>query len=139
MLVSFPLQYSGSFIDTHLHEIFIIMKHKGYNRMIFLKDVIFEHQHFRVTGEKPDETYKNRERFGDDKIFFTMVKQRIESAGTIVNFIERGYCGKFNRNFETTISGAFFTYLFSRHLPLVPRLKMLTYLLARFLYAKTVN
>jgi hypothetical protein len=42
----FPSIYKGSFIDTHILDIFIRLKFLGLNRIYYLEGVIFEHLHF---------------------------------------------------------------------------------------------
>lgn len=60
LLEDFPKIYQGAFIDTHIHEIFKSLKFKGLDRMVFLEQTHFTHNHFLVTGEAPDSTYKER-------------------------------------------------------------------------------
>ena len=83
----FPLEYKGAFIDTHLFDIFERVKKSGFNRTIFLKDVIFEHRHYRSGKAEFDETYKNRNRFGDDQVFIDLIPLRQQGAKTLIETI----------------------------------------------------
>jgi hypothetical protein len=84
----FPIQYKGAFIDTHLFDIFERLRKKGFNRTIFLEDVVFEHRHYRSGKAQFDLTYKNRNRFGDDQVFVDLIAMRQENAKTLLAQIE---------------------------------------------------
>ena len=83
----FPVNYKGAFSDTHIHEIFRILAALGYDRIIFREDIIFRHNHYRITGKKPDRTYTDRERFGDDITFLKGVRSRFKTASLIRSFL----------------------------------------------------
>jgi hypothetical protein len=88
----FPIQYKGAFIDTHLFDIFERLRKKGFNRTIFLEDVVFEHCHYRSGKAKFDLTYKNRNRFGDDQVFVDLISLRQENARSLLAQI---HCEKY--------------------------------------------
>jgi len=83
----FPSIYKGSFIDTHILDIFIRLKFLGLNRIHYLEGVIFEHLHFRNGKSKIDETYLNRDRWGDDMAFLALAKMRNLSATDLLRSI----------------------------------------------------
>jgi hypothetical protein len=85
----FPILYRGAFIDTHLMEIFIRLKHIRDNRIRYMEDVVFEHLHFRIGKVEIDQTYKDRDRFADDMIFLSLNKVRKDAAQFLSNVINK--------------------------------------------------
>lgn len=76
----YPEAYVGAFIDVHLFDVFKRIQHQGFDRVIYLPDVVFEHLHYR-TGKAPyDDTYKKRGRFQDDEIFLGLSQNRRAAA-----------------------------------------------------------
>jgi glycosyltransferase involved in cell wall biosynthesis len=72
----FPAAYRGAFIDTHLMDIFRRLQHAGFDRVRYLKEVVFEHLHHR-TGKAPfDATYAARKRFDDDATYVALAPSR---------------------------------------------------------------
>jgi glycosyltransferase involved in cell wall biosynthesis len=71
-----PDCYRGSFIDLHIMDIFKAYR-SGF-RIIYLKDLILEHQHYRTNKTLFDDTYKNRDRVGDDLLFIELSSQRAQ-------------------------------------------------------------
>lgn len=69
-----PNCYQGSFLDLHIMDIFKQYK-KGKN-IFYLENIICEHQHFRIDKTKFDDTYKRRQRFGDDHMFIKTAPKR---------------------------------------------------------------
>lgn len=82
----FPIEYKGSFLDLHLFDIFMRLKKQGINRIFFLKNIIFEHLHFRNKKAKFDETYQQRRRFSDDCVFVSLSKFRQTEAYGLIRF-----------------------------------------------------
>lgn len=76
----FPVDYRGSFLDLHLFDIFMRLKKDGLNKIFFLKDILFEHFHFRNKKANLDETYSQRNRFADDAVFVSLVSFRQQEA-----------------------------------------------------------
>lgn len=134
ILNNYPKGYAGAFMDNHLYEIFESLKYHGQDRKVFLREVIFEHQHYKVTGEIPDKTYLDRNRFGDDFIFFSSVKTRFLEAMSLKSYIETRQIHKKKPEIKTSIKGAAVFYLCSSYLPFRVRLRTLFYMLARFLF-----
>jgi len=85
-----PSVYAGAFIDTHLHETFLNLQALGEGRICYLADVEFTHRHFRVTKEVPNETYKRRDRFGDDLTFLRYAKIRHSVSLGMKVYIQTG-------------------------------------------------
>ena len=139
LLCDYPRIYKGAFIDTHLHEIFKSLKYKGHDRIVFLEHIRFTHNHFRVTGEKPDKTYLDRKRFGDDRNFLCTVQQRITETEVILSVINGEEKLKKYENLTLTPLQSIFRYLFSNYLPLNYRIHILIYLMARNIYKVLKN
>ncbi len=76
----YPTAYAGAFIDVHLFDIFKRIQHQGFDRFIYLSDVVFEHLHYRTGKSVYDETYKKRGRFQDDSIFIRLSTHRRDAA-----------------------------------------------------------
>ena len=76
----YPETYAGAFIDVHLFDIFKRIQHAGFERIIYLPDVIFEHLHYRTGKATYDETYSKRGRFHDDSAFIKLSDNRREAA-----------------------------------------------------------
>lgn len=81
----FPIAYKGAFIDVHLLDMFRRLQHFGVDRIYYLNDVVFEHLHYRTGKSAFDETYRNRDRFGDDSVFLGLIEARRNAA-------QRLYC-----------------------------------------------
>jgi glycosyltransferase involved in cell wall biosynthesis len=72
----FPGEYRGAFIDVHVMDIFKQVKGAGFDRVVFLEDVVFEHLHYRLGKSELDETYLERDRFADDETFMALFGAR---------------------------------------------------------------
>ena len=57
----FPLEYKGAFLDIHIMDIFKRLENANLKRLIYVNELIFKHEHYRVTGHKPDDTYLSRD------------------------------------------------------------------------------
>jgi glycosyltransferase involved in cell wall biosynthesis len=80
----YPIVYKGSFIDAHLMDIFWRLKKRGYDRIAYAEDIVFEHLHYRVNPDALDATYTDRLRFGDDPTFIALVESRRREADRLV-------------------------------------------------------
>lgn len=118
-----PISYKGSFIDTHLMDIFMEYNH-GKN-IFFLKDILCKHYHFRKDKKLLDNTYLKRDRFGDDKNFinFSLKRKKIASKFNGQNLEN-------SKNKELSIF-----YLLNGQSKLIWRLYLFTYLYARRIYS----
>lgn len=72
----YPVIYRGAFIDYHLFDIFKRLAHKGASRIFYLKDVVFEHMHYRAGKAERDSTYAQRKRFADDGDYLSLIETR---------------------------------------------------------------
>lgn len=124
-----PEFYKGSFLDLHIMDIFKQYK-KGKN-LFYLENVICEHQHFRKDITKFDDTYKRRNRFGDDMTF-------IISAPTRKLFVEHFILNKsFNEIANKKIGNIF--DLLQGHAKFNWKIKLFMYMFARQLYKLIYN
>lgn len=139
LLDDFTNFYSGAYIDTHIHEIFLSLKHQGHDRMRFLQDVCFFHQHHSVTNEAPDSVYKDRNRFSEDEKFIFLASNREKSVQTLLATIQpdkAGAISKFGRE-GFILSGKI--YLSGQYLPRTRGAKILLKYLARRAYKMLLN
>jgi hypothetical protein len=83
----FPPAYRGSFIDYHLLDIFKRLERRGYPRLLYLEDVIFEHMHHRTGKNVYDETYRQRRRFADDSTFLALRNERSRATERLASEI----------------------------------------------------
>ncbi|MGY4530942.1 hypothetical protein ACVW0Y_000045 [Pseudomonas sp. TE3786] len=84
----YPAAYAGAFIDVHLFDIFKRLQHQGFDRFIYLDDVIFEHLHYRTGKAAYDDTYKQRGRFQDDSIFIRLSSARSDAAKRLLRALK---------------------------------------------------
>ncbi len=91
----YPEQYQKAFIDVHLFDTFKRVEHAGHHRCIYMKDIIFEHMHYRTGKSDCDETYMRRGRFDDDATFVALAKNRSISVQQLVSEIDGNTKGSF--------------------------------------------
>jgi hypothetical protein len=72
----YPRVYKGAFLDPHLMDIFRRLEKRGYARIAYAADIVFDHVHYRSNPEALDATYSDRARFGDDPTFIALVEAR---------------------------------------------------------------
>lgn len=84
----FPRAYRGAFIDYHLLDIFKRLEKRGMPRLAYLKDVVFEHMHYRTGKAVYDETYRRRGRFDDDDTFIALRDERSAGAARLARRID---------------------------------------------------
>jgi len=142
----FPILYKGAFIDTHLMEIFIRLKHLGDNRIRYLKDLVFEHLHFRTGKVENDQTYKDRDRFADDMVFLCHSMIRKDTAQFLSNVINNKinndlkflytepYIDKRPSSLFTMLGLLANIYFFDFNLPLRLRIRNFFYYAARWVF-----
>lgn len=80
----YPLEYKGAFIDTHLNDLFQIIRKKYQDRFEYLEKFVIEHLHYRTGKSKVDEIYLKRDRFGDDNTFLKKIKTRVDHSNLIL-------------------------------------------------------
>lgn len=138
----YPEAYLGAFIDLHLFDIFKRLQYAGEDRLRYLPEVIFEHLHYRTGKSAVDETYRRRDRFGDDLAFLRLRPFRAASAKRLLDAIRSKTCDagapaeipQPTRNYSliyvTTV------VLFDGGLPFFLRLKRWIWFCGRFLASK---
>ena len=86
----YPKEYGALYIDQHILDIFIRLRHLGKDRMFYLENVIFAHNHY-VNGEiRPDASYTHKKRFSDSMAFIALRHMRQISAQRLLSAIEGG-------------------------------------------------
>jgi hypothetical protein len=86
----YPAIYKGAFIDVHLMDIFRRLEKRGYARICYAADIVFEHVHYRNNPDALDATYSDRLRFGDDLTFIGLVDARRLEADRLTAYISGG-------------------------------------------------
>lgn len=85
-----PPEYRRDFIDVHLLDIFKRLSNIGYDRIVYLKEVIFEHMHYFGGKAKLDETYlSNRDGSFDDILFLSLYEERQQNALRLAHCISK--------------------------------------------------
>lgn len=85
----YPKNYQGAFIDTHLFDVFQRLRKAGQDRTVYLKDVVFEHLHYRTGKAEFDETYQDRGRYVDDVTFITLANMRAQQAQRLLSSLRQ--------------------------------------------------
>jgi hypothetical protein len=96
----FPKEYAGALIDYHIFDVFKRIEKRGYHRIAYLPELIFEHMHFRAGKATADKIYQRRNRYQDDKVFINLSELRRIQAERLVNCIE-------NMPFKTNKASAY--------------------------------
>jgi hypothetical protein len=86
----YPAIYKGAFLDVHLMDIFRRLENRGYARICYAADIVFEHFHYRNNPAALDATYSDRLRFGDDLTFIGLVDARRLEADRLSAHISGG-------------------------------------------------
>ena len=141
----YPVDYKGAFIDIHLMDIFMRLKAKGKNRLVYSPDLIFEHLHFRTSnGIAFDQTYADRNRFGDDETFVRLSNLRQSQANKMLACIDkqsyedpklsRVEPNSFSPNLITAPFALMHQFLLDTNLPFIWRTKLMMWMILRFYY-----
>ena len=141
----YPFDYKGAFIDIHLMDIFMRLKAKGKDRLVYIPDVVFEHLHFRTSNEIAfDETYADRNRFGDDETFVRLSNLRQSQADKMLAHIDkqswegpklsRVEPNSFSPNLLTAPFALMHQLLLDTNLPVIWRTKLMIWMILRFYY-----
>ncbi len=84
----FPEVYRGGFIDYHVMDIFKRLQVLGDDRVVYLKDVVIEHLHYRYGKSEVDATYKARGPLDvGDEVFINLRKYRQAAAGRLASVV----------------------------------------------------
>ena len=84
----YPKEYDALYIDQHILDIFIRLRHLGENRIFYLENVVFEHNHFINGDVRPDASYLHKKRFSDSMAFISLRHMRQNSAQRLKSAIE---------------------------------------------------
>ncbi len=84
----YPKEYEALYIDQHILDIFIRLRHLGKNRMFYLENIIFEHKHFISGALRSDAGYAHKKRFTDAMTFISLRNLRHVSAQRLFSAIE---------------------------------------------------
>jgi len=117
-----PEEYSGSFMDTHIMDIF--KEYRKGEAIYYLNNIICKHEHFRKDYNLYDKTYARRERFSDDRRFIKLSYDRKLLACKLEN---RQMAN--NKNLVNTIF-----YLLIGNSKLIWRIKIFLYMIVRLFY-----
>ena len=143
MAEPYPKLYRGSFIDVHLMDIFRRLERRGYPRMAYAEDVVFEHVHHRRNPDILDATYQERSRFGDDATFIALAEARRMEADRLLAHISGKAVHQTSigpapaaepSNFLGIIPLCFNKFLCDLDLPVVWRTYLFGYMVARYYF-----
>jgi hypothetical protein len=81
-----PGEYKGALIDYHLFDIFQRLRRFGSDRIRFLPEVVFEHEHPK-RGHPLDQTYRDRDRWADDTTFLLLRDARSAAARRLASLV----------------------------------------------------
>lgn len=95
-----PSEYVNLHIENHLFDIFRKLGRLGYKRIIYLKDVIFEHRHYALGKSKIDKTYIKKAPELDDRLFIAMDEDRYRMAIKIAQYIEKQNCSEYQSHLK---------------------------------------
>jgi len=84
-----PRAYLDLYIDVHLLDIFKQLRRLGHNRILYLRDVVFEHMHHVVGKATPEMYYKKNQR-ADEILFIALDDERRFKANLLAQHIEAG-------------------------------------------------
>jgi glycosyltransferase involved in cell wall biosynthesis len=139
----YPKLYRGAFIDVHLMDVFRRLEKRGYPRMAYAEDIVFEHVHYRTNPDILDSTYQERSRFGDDATFIALAEARRLEADRLLahisgKIVHNGSVGSMlatePTNFFGIIPLCFSKFLCDLDLPVVWRTYLFGYMVARYYF-----
>jgi glycosyltransferase involved in cell wall biosynthesis len=80
LLRPYPEEYKTYFIDWHVFDIFKRFRAKGYPRIFYLENVVFEHCHYMAGKAQFDATYETKDYYQDDWTFLNLCALRQQMA-----------------------------------------------------------
>ena len=125
--------YKGAFIDYHLMDIFMRLRWHKLDRITYLKNVIFEHNHFRAGKSEFDQTYADRERFVDDQTFLELSRERKKIVNFLLECSKTKIWKKFDQN-KTSHKKYNVKSMIVDQIPLYWKIRILCFLSARKIY-----
>ena len=84
-----PAEYDREFIDTHLYDIFRLLRQQGHNRMRYLPEVIVEHCHVFAGKMAPDATFQKKHYAHDERTYLGWADERMLCALDLAAHIAR--------------------------------------------------
>jgi hypothetical protein len=140
----FPKEYVGALIDYHIFDVFKRIEKRGYHRIVYLPELIFEHMHFRAGKAAADKIYQRRNRYQDDKVFINLSELRRVQSKRLINSIKNIPINSnkaFAYLYKDTTACDSWLYLFkkfaiNRDLPLKWRIFLFVWLYARVLASR---
>lgn len=129
------VRYRGAFIDYHIMDVFKRLQKKGFGRIVFLENLVFQHRHYRTGLSQIDSTYSERNRFGDDKTFIELANEREVLSQKLADLISHSnYSGKPLVHDQSTPPP--FLFLFDRNLPFFWGVRLTSFMVLRMIYQK---
>lgn len=141
----YPAIYKGAFIDVHLMDIFRRLEKRGFARICYAADIVFEHVHYRNNPDALDATYTDRLRFADDLTFIGLIEARRLEADRLFAHISGGNPKSIPLPSQAATRPAGFfeiiplcarKFLFDFDLPLKYRGYLFVWMLARYYYSR---
>jgi hypothetical protein len=140
----YPPIYKGAFIDVHLMDIFRRLQKRGYPRIAYAEDIVFEHLHYRKNPDAFDATYAGRIRFGDDLTFMALIDiRRAEADRLSAGISGAGWTGPLPAppTIEPTslvgiIALCIRKFLFDHDLPLGWRSHLCVWMIGRYYFSR---
>ena len=127
-------QYRGAFIDYHMMDVFKRLDQLGHSRLVYLPDVVFAHHHFRTGKSNFDQTYADRQRFGDDLTFIQLAQQRQKLARRLESRIAGGSIELNDCYDQEMTSTSLWSIVVDNGLPEAWRIRIFLFMLARSAY-----
>ncbi|MFZ3072825.1 MAG: glycosyltransferase [Thermodesulfobacteriota bacterium] len=84
-----PAQYLNLHIESHILDIFRRLKALGHDRIVYLKDVVFEHLHHTLGKSAEDKTSRKKDPDFDDWQFMCFDIERGKTAARMAAYIQR--------------------------------------------------
>ena len=145
LLKPYPEEYKAYFLDWHVFDIFKRLRAMGHPRIFYLEDVIFEHCHYMAGKAELDATYEVRDYYQDDWTFLTLrpLRQRMAErllAAIVGNTapglqVSSAPDPKPDRTWNVLIR-YISDFLFDPVLPVGERVRLFTWLTARYLRSR---
>lgn len=85
-----PIGYQNLHLESHIFDIFKQLKKLGFNRVVYLNDIIFEHLHYIVGKSEYDRTYIKKNPFADHQLFIDLDGDRSYIARRLAQYIDNG-------------------------------------------------
>jgi hypothetical protein len=85
-----PEDYYRDYVDVHLFDLFKKLHGLGYNRLVYLQDVIIEHLHHEAGKAEVDDTYIKPRLSDDELTYIVWEHERQIIADSLAKYIQRG-------------------------------------------------